>query len=66
MIQISYDNGNPWLIVERDKTNWTVTIILYNGAGDPIFIGEGDGWDYSDAYNLAQADISIQRDNHGI
>jgi len=61
MNEIAYDeNGNPWLIVERDKTNWKVTIILYNGLGSPVLIGEGEGWDYTDAYNLAQADISLR------
>lgn len=60
MIQISYDSGNPWLIVERDRTSWRVTIILYNGSNLPVIIGEGEGWDYNDAYNLAQADVSLQ------
>ena len=59
MIQIAYDNGNPWLIVERDKTSYKVTIVYYNGAGDITHIGEGEGWSYEDAYNLAQADISL-------
>lgn len=63
MIQIAYDSsGNPIQIVEREKTNWKVTIVYYNGGGDPVMIGEGEGWDYHDAYNLAMQDISL----HGI
>ena len=67
MIQIAYDNGNPIQIIERDKTSWKVTIILYSGMGTaaspykPVVIGEGEGWCYDDAYNLAQADIGMKQ-----
>jgi len=67
MIQIAYDNGNPTQIIERDRTNWKVTLILYSGDGTasspykPVIIGEGEGWDYRDAYNLAQADMNLKQ-----
>jgi len=57
---IAWDSsGNPIQIIERDKNSWKVTIIYYNAINQPVKMGEGEGWDYQDAYNLAMQDISL-------
>jgi len=51
--------GNVIQIIDRDKNNWKVTLYYYNAINQVVKMGEGEGWDYQDAYNLAMQDISL-------